>query len=137
MIVVDTGPLVALADAGDKDHARCTTWLDAASEPLVVPTVVLTEVCYLLEREGGARLEAAFLRAFRDSQFTLAPILPPDIDRMIELIEQYADLPLGGVDAAVVALAERYGATTMASLDRRHFSIVRPRHVSAFTLVPD
>lgn len=46
------------------------------------------------------------------------------------------DLPLGFVDASVVAVAERLGERQVATLDRRHFSVVRPRHVKAFRLVP-
>jgi len=56
--------------------------------------------------------------------------------RMSELVEQYADFPLGGIDASVIALAERLGAPTVVTLDRRHFAAVRPRHRDAFELVP-
>lgn len=59
-----------------------------------------------------------------------------DVDRMAELAERYADLGLGGTDASVVAIAERLGIDKIATLDRRHFSVVRPRHVEAFTLLP-
>jgi hypothetical protein len=52
------------------------------------------------------------------------------------LVEQYGDLPLGTADACVVALAERLRIPTIATLDRRHFTIVRPTHVSAFELLP-
>lgn len=55
---------------------------------------------------------------------------------MAELIETYADLRLGTVDASVIATAERLGAATIATLDRRHFSVVRPNHVRSFGLVP-
>jgi uncharacterized protein len=62
---------------------------------------------------------------------------PDDYRRMATLVEQYDDLPLGGVDAAVVAIAERLGVTKIATVDRRDFSLVRPSHVNFFTLVPD
>lgn len=55
---------------------------------------------------------------------------------MTELVAQDADLPLGTTDASVVAIAERLVVTEIATLGRRHFSVVRPRHVSAFTLLP-
>ena len=45
-------------------------------------------------------------------------------------------MPLGGTDASVIALAERHGATRVATLDKRHFAVVRPRHAAAFTLLP-
>lgn len=136
MIVVDTGPIIAIADADDRDHMRCVAALGTASRPLLVPATVLTEVCYLLERELGTVAEAAFLRSFRDGTLTLAHITHDDLDRMAELVTTYASLPLGAVDASVVAIAERLGATEIATLDLRHFTIVRPRHADAFTLLP-
>jgi len=59
-----------------------------------------------------------------------------DLVRMAELPAQYADLPLGAVDASVVAVAERLGVITLLTIDRRHFSVVRPRHADAFSLLP-
>ena len=56
---------------------------------------------------------------------------------MGELVEQYADLPLGTTDASVIAIAERLDLNEIATLDRRHFTVVRPRHVDAFTLLPE
>ncbi len=52
-------------------------------------------------------------------------------------VEQYLSLPLGIVDAAVIAIAERLNLTEVATVDRKHFSIVRPNHVSAFRLLPE
>jgi len=60
-----------------------------------------------------------------------------DLARAAELVEQYADLPLGGTDACVVALAERLNVAEVATIDRRDFSVVRPRHVPALTLLPE
>jgi len=56
---------------------------------------------------------------------------------MAELTEQYIDMPLGTTDASVIALAERLDITEIATLDRRHFTAVRPRHLEAFTLLPE
>ena len=64
-------------------------------------------------------------------------LTPTDYSRMAELVEQYDDLPLGTTDASVIALAERLGTTEIAALDRRHFTAVRPRHVEAFSLLPE
>jgi len=89
--VVDTGPLVAIADANDQDHDRCGAALATASRPLVVPTTVLAEVCYLLERELGSRAEAAFLRSFADGALTLAHLTLTNLDRLAELVEMYAE----------------------------------------------
>jgi predicted nucleic acid-binding protein len=59
-----------------------------------------------------------------------------DLNRVAELIATYADLPLGAVDASVIAVAERLGVEEIATLDRRHFTVVRARHVNALTLLP-
>jgi uncharacterized protein len=53
-----------------------------------------------------------------------------------ELVTTYADLRLGGTDASLIALAERLGATRIATLSHRHFTVVRPRHADAFELLP-
>jgi uncharacterized protein len=64
------------------------------------------------------------------------PVDPSDWLRIAELVGRYRDLPLGTVDASVVAVGERLGITEVATVDRRHFSVVRPRHVGEFTLLP-
>jgi predicted nucleic acid-binding protein len=56
---------------------------------------------------------------------------------MADLVVKYGSLPLGTTDASVIAIAERLKLTEIATLDRRHFSVVRPNHVNAFTLLPD
>jgi len=97
---------------------------------------VIAEVCYLLAREVGTRAEASFLRSFSTGFLTPLDLEPADLERAAELVETYADLPLGGTDACLVALAERLDLAEVATLDRRHFSVVRPRHVDAFLIVP-
>lgn len=81
-------------------------------------------------------MEARFLDAVRGGELDLVPFTPTDLDRATELVRQYADFPLGFVDAVVVATAERLGLIEVATVDRRHFSAVRPAHVEAFTLLP-
>jgi predicted nucleic acid-binding protein len=101
-----------------------------------VPSLVITEVAYLLGDRLGAGAESALARAFADGELVPEPPLPSDWPRISELCERYEDLPLGIVDASVVATAERLGATAIATLDHRHFATVRPAHTEAFTLLP-
>jgi hypothetical protein len=72
----------------------------------------------------------------RTGTFELVHLTPADVTRMGELVLQYADFLLGGVDASVIAVAERFGVDRVATLDRRHFSVVKPAHVPTLTLVP-
>ena len=100
--------------------------------------MVVAEACYLIGRHLGALAEAAFLDAFGPGQaFTLVDLQMGDVARMADLVRQYADLKIGGTDAAVVAVAERLAVVEIATVDRRHFGVIRPLHVSAFSLVPD
>ncbi len=140
MILVNTGPLVAAALADDTNHRQCVdllTSLHLNPEPMLIPSLVVTEVCYLLEREGGPPAEAGFLHGLADEDFTVADLEPADYRRTEELVIQYADMPVGAVDASIVALAERLNIVEVATLDRRHFSVVRPRHIGALHLLPE
>ncbi len=136
MLVVDAGPLVAAASRRDRNHERCVALLAHAPPPLVVPMLVVTEVAYFLADRLGPLAEEAFARSLRDGELIAEPVEPPDWQRIHELLAEYADLPLGIVDASVLTTYERLGATALATLDRRHFSVVRPRHCEALTLLP-
>jgi predicted nucleic acid-binding protein len=117
-------------------HAASVAALAAAHPPRFVPGLVIAEMSYLLARDASAAVEAEFLRSFATGFLTLADLIVADLDRSAELVEQYADLPLGATDACLVALAERLGIVELATLDRRHFNVVRPRHVDTLTLIP-
>lgn len=104
--------------------------------PLIVPTLVVTEVAYLISTRLGWEPEVKYLGDFASGGFTLEPVHASDLLRMAELVAQYHNLPLGSVDASVIAAAERLDMAQVATLDRRHFSVVRPRHVHAFELLP-
>lgn len=95
----------------------------------------LTEAAYILASRHGPRLEAAFLRGLVN--FEVVAPTAADLARMADLVEQYANLPLGAADASIVALAERLGTDTVITLDRRHFSVIRPRHCEQLVLLPD
>jgi predicted nucleic acid-binding protein len=104
--------------------ATGTSWRPTG--PLLRPSTVFTEVCRLLERRRGMQAELAFLADVRAGRFRLVDDLEPDLDRIAALVERYADLSLGKVDASVVALTERLELREVATLDRWDFSVVRP-----------
>jgi hypothetical protein len=134
VLIVDTSVLLAAADNADPDHASCTKAIEGAS-PLVTTALVIAETAYLIRRQLGTAAEAAFFRAVAAGELQVEPITPADARRVADLIETYADLGLGGTDASLIVVAERLEATTIATLDRRHF-VVRPAHTDAFELVP-
>lgn len=138
MILVDTGPLVAAADDDERHHDICLALLQARRHELIVPASVVVEVGWLIERNLGPAAESAFLKAVaRQDDLRVEPLKLVDYERSSELVATYADLGLGNVDASVVAIAERLNISTLLTLNRRDFSVVRPRHVEAFTLLPE
>ncbi|MGH3612796.1 MAG: type II toxin-antitoxin system VapC family toxin [Pseudonocardia sp.] len=138
MIIVDTGVLYALADRPDTHHQACVRWLKAAAQPLIAPPLVVAEACYLIGKHLGAVSETTFLDEFGPGKaLSLTDLRQDDVMRMASLVRRYADLGLGGTDLAVIATAERLGITNIATVDGRHFTVVRPTHVESFTLLPD
>mgnify|MGYP000232790017 CR=1 FL=1 len=135
-LVVDTGPLYAAADRDDPDHCRCQELLRTYSGSLKVPVLAIAEVAHLMAARLHPDVELRFVADLALGNLSVEAVHASDWLRIAQLVEQYRDLPLGTVDASVVAAAERLGASTIATLDRRHFSVVRPAHVEAFELLP-
>lgn len=97
--------------------------------------LVVTEVVYLLGSRLGVRAEVRFLGDLAAGNLIPEPVAPADWLRIAELVARYRDLALGTVDASVVTTAERLGIADIATVDRRHFSVVRPTH-GTFNLLP-
>jgi predicted nucleic acid-binding protein len=137
LTVFDTGPVVAALDRSDRYHHACAELIANTPGVLLLPVPVIVEAAQLAHTRLGVNAEAAFTESVaREQQFTIISPTEDELKRAAVLMRQYADLRLGLVDACVIALAERRGATQIATLDRRHFSVVRPQHVVAFTLLP-
>ncbi len=121
-------------DRSDENHARATVFLDTIAE-ILLPAPTLVELDWL----GSSRrvpVTDSVLKGIAEGSIRVAALAGADYVRVRELCAEYADLPLGLVDASVVAIAERLQHDTVATFDRRHFSVVRPRHTPSFTLVP-
>lgn len=79
---------------------------------------------------------ARFLDDVQRGAFVVEDLQARDYTRVVELLSAYADLRLGFVDAAVLAVTERLGETQVATLDHRHFAVVSPNHTDALQLLP-
>jgi len=110
--------------------------LETHPGPLLVPTLVITEVAYLLSTRLGANAEIRFLGDLAAGNLIAEPVMAADWLRVAELVHQYRDLGLGAADASVVTAAERLGIVDVATIDRRHFRVIRPRHTQALNLLP-
>lgn len=135
-LILDTGPVLALLDADDPDHAPCVELVESINEVLVVVAPTLVEVDYWVRKRLTPRVWEIFTEDIERGAYRLENLTPADIRRAASLEATYADLSLGFVDAAVITVCERLGERKVATLDQRHFSVVRPRHCPALELLP-
>lgn len=103
----------------------------------MVPAPVLVEVDYWCRKLLTTQVWSQFVEDVAAGAYRLRALTANDCVRAAELEAQYGDLRLGLVDAAVIVSCERLGERKVATLDRRHFSVVRPSHCDALTLLPD
>jgi predicted nucleic acid-binding protein len=136
-LILDTGPLLAALDAADPDHTRCASLLVEATEDLVVPGLVLAELDYWCHDRLGTEVWLMFLEDLLSGAYRAEHPTRDDLERCATLQRKYADLRLGIVDASVIALIERLDESKVATLDHRHFTVVRPTHTHALHLLPE
>jgi predicted nucleic acid-binding protein len=134
-LVTDTSVVYAALDPSERDHRSCSDLVTSGST-VILPAPVITEVTMLSRSRGNAKAVDALLGSVIDESVVIVDLEWSDYSRVRELIVQYSDLSLSFVDASIVAVAERLEETTIATLGRRHFSVVRPLHCEAFTLLP-
>ena len=136
-LILDTGPLYATLDRDDAAYSACRRLVDAANEPLVVPAPVLVEVDYWIQQRLYPSVLTALLDDIQTGAYVIEDLQPQDYGRVREVRNRYADADIGFVDAAVLAIVERLNEPKLATLDRRHFGLLRPRHVDALRLLPE
>ncbi len=135
-LVIDTGVLYAAMDRSDAAHRSCRELLEGTDRARVLPAPILPEVDYFVSRHLGAGAMCALLADIRRGVFVVEDLAAPDYERVAQIIDRYADADVGFVDAAVLAVAERLDEDCVATLDRRHFGLLRPRHRESLTLLP-
>jgi len=135
-LVLDTSAVVALLVLEDPDHQQCVDLAERLDEELVVPAPTLVEIDYWLRKIGAIDGWQSFVDEIADGRYRLHGGDEGEVHRAAELGAAYVDLGLGFVDASVIVTCETLRETKVATLDRRHFSVVRPRHCDALTLLP-
>lgn len=134
MILVDAGPLVALADRTDSHHAACVTALERMRGPLATVWPALTEAIYLVQR--WPRAQSEILSLVETGALRVLSVGREDMPRVRALMEKYRDPPMDLADAALVRAAERERVRTIFTVDRRDFSVYRPLGLGKFKIVP-
>lgn len=125
MILVDTGPFVALFDPADAWHGRCVERLKEVREPICTTVPVLTEAFHLLEPNSpGARGLMDFVA---DTGLAVWFLDDQSLSRAFDLMQRYADVPMDFADASLVAAAEALNARKVFTIDRKDFAVYRFR----------
>ena len=125
MILVDTGPLVALFDSQDEQHNRCRATLKEIRESILTTTPVLTEAFHML---GPASIGSDRLREFvEDGGLSVWFLDRAWLTRSFELIELYDDHPMDLADASLIAAAEQLGTRKVFTIGRKDFETYRVR----------
>jgi hypothetical protein len=135
-VIVDTSALLAYFDANEPDHDAVSGVIDGSDEALVVSPYVIAELDYLVATRVGVDAELEVLRELASGAWELPGFGVPDLEQAASIIKKYRDQQVGAADASNVVLADRYQTRTIATLDRRHFTLLRPIGGGRFAVVP-
>jgi predicted nucleic acid-binding protein len=133
--IADSSYVVSVILKTDTRHEACKA-VHARERLVYLPQSTLAEVAYLLTKHIGNRGTALFLHLLPQSKYRLVALMPEDIVRTAEILNQYADTRVDFVDATIAAVAERLKITRILSLDQRDFRVIRPKHSEYFEILP-
>jgi predicted nucleic acid-binding protein len=125
-----------MVDRDDSWHDRTIAFLNTAHRQLVIPLTVLSEACYLIASHLGEQVEIKFMQSIVRGEMKVEFLQKEDLARAADVMAKHADAALGSVDASLVAVDERLQIRELLTSDRRHCSLVRPRHCPQFELRP-
>ncbi|MCL2489564.1 MAG: PIN domain-containing protein [Propionibacteriaceae bacterium] len=135
-MIIDTSVLLAFFHPKESSHKAVSDLLGQADEPLIVSPYVIAELDYLVLTRLGVNNELKVIRALLEPAWEIAKITDAQFSLAAELIERYADERIGLTDAINVILADTHHTNKIATLDRRHFSVLRLPNGSPVEIVP-
>ncbi len=135
-MIVDTSALLAYLDSGEPEHAAVVAAIESSDEPLVISPFVVAELDYLVRTRHGSDAQHAVLAELAGGAWELADFDRQRLAKAARIVEAYRDVPIGVTDAANMVLAQVYETRDIATLDRRHFTILRFDDGSAPRLLP-
>ena len=134
--VADTSFVIAVFDIHDEFHEPSLA-IYRSHQPIYLPQTTLAEIGYFLTKRYGNLTASFFLARFPSTRYRLIPLADEDVARTAEILQKYADTRVDFVDATIAAVAERLNITRVLTLDRRDFSLIRPKHIQQFELLPE
>jgi predicted nucleic acid-binding protein len=124
-VIVDTSALLAFFDGSDPNHDAVADAIVGHRGALIIPPLVLAELDYLVLRCHGSSAELAVLRALADGAWQFPAFGPDLLRRAAWVVERFGEHAIGLTDASLIVLAETHKTRRIATLDRRHFTILR------------
>ncbi|WP_420637934.1 PIN domain-containing protein [Candidatus Poriferisocius sp.] len=134
-MILDTSFLLS-AFVPDQTHHHACARILASRRPLVVSPFVLAELDYLTAKLAGSDAQSRLLRELSSGAYEIAVFDQSDLLQSSRIVERYQDQQIGLADASLILLADRYGTDTIATLDQRHFRVVRSLDGRPFTILP-
>jgi predicted nucleic acid-binding protein len=134
-IIMDTSCIVGLIDRGCKKHDQIRKIVTDEHNEIIIPSPVIPEVCYMLNKRFGPEVELRFIDDIAGAELQVEVLEFKDVLRVPEIIRKYRSLNMGFVDAAVTAIAERLGINKLLTLDNRHFNAVVPIGFDCFDVL--
>lgn len=134
--ILDSGFLYAQLNGKDSWHEAVGSVILQPNELIILPIPAITEVTFLLQRDLGKYAVWEFIETLTETRIRLETPTSLDYRRAADVLRNYNDANIDFVDALIVALAERLDITKILTVDRRHFSIFKPKHCEAFEIFP-
>ncbi len=135
-MIVDTSALLAYYNSREPSHEAVAAVIDSADEALVVSPYVLAELDYFLVTRSGVRAELVVLRALLGPAWEIAKVADAQLASAADLIERYTDERISLTDAVNIVLADAYRTSRIATLDHRHFGVLRLAGGGGVTILP-
>jgi len=135
-IIIDTAPLVCLADRADPRRNAVRRILSTTREALIIPAPVTAEVDHFLRTRFPPVAAKSFLVDLTAGRFGVECLSPPEYAMVVHLNERYASLQPGLADLSLVVLAQRFHTLRLLTFDERDFRVIRPLQGGRFTILP-
>lgn len=135
-MIVDTSALLAYFDSAEPRHDAVAAVINTADDALVVSPYIVAELDYLVLTRHGSAIERLVLDELTSGAWELAAMTRERVVAARAIIEQYSDMPIGLADASNIVLADAYRTPVIATLDRRHFNVLRLANGSSPSIVP-
>jgi len=124
--IMDTSAIIGLVDKSCRQHARILEIIKKLDFGLIVPSPVIPEACYMLNKKFGPVVEIKFLEEIISVNLQIEILKFTDIPRIAEILKKYESFNIGFVDGSIVAIAERLKINQILTLDNKHFGSIIP-----------